>query len=403
MAWRFYLHQNSALEVRIEELKILFALSATEGWIGGVNYYKNLFLALKRVHKPMIVPVAAIDGDSENILAPYYEQAKYKVRRDWKFYIKKLLNTVFDKNYDCTGNVTRIYKDYDLLFGCTSGSRKADIIWIPDFQHLHLPQMFSDEEIQNRNIHYKEDASDAKIVILSSNDALKDFTNFCPEYISKARVLHFVSYIEPELYSETDSIIKTVINKYKLPERFFFIPNQFWRHKNHIVVFKALKILRDAGYTNIHVVCSGNTEDYRNRGYFQFLLNYIDANDLKSQVHILGVIPYIEVIALIRYSVALLQPSLFEGWSSCIEEAKSIGKNCILSNLSVHVEQNPPNSVFFNPYDDGELANILLKTYNAQKGIPCSDLEKKAREGMELRMMEFGETFKKIALEAMGR
>jgi glycosyltransferase involved in cell wall biosynthesis len=40
-----------------------------------------------------------------------------------------------------------------------------------------------------------------------------------------------------------------------------------------------------------------------------------------------------------RASTALINPSLFEGWSTTVEEAKSTGTPMILSDLGVHREQ----------------------------------------------------------------
>lgn len=45
----------------------------------------------------------------------------------------------------------------------------------------------------------------------------------------------------------------------------------------------------------------------------------------------LGLVPRSDVIALMRYSISLINPSFFEGWSTTVEEAKSMGKQIILS------------------------------------------------------------------------
>ena len=42
----------------------------------------------------------------------------------------------------------------------------------------------------------------------------------------------------------------------------------------------------------------------------------------------------------------MINPSLFEGWSSTVEECKSVGKNMILSDLNVHKEQYPTQTFF---------------------------------------------------------
>ena len=80
---------------------------------------------------------------------------------------------------------------------------------------------------------------------------------------------------------------------------------------------------------------------------------------------ILGVVPYPELISLVYHSIAIINPSLFEGWSTTVEEAKSLGKTLILSDLNVHREQNPQRAVYFNPDSPERLASILLEYSNS--------------------------------------
>ena len=62
-------------------------------------------------------------------------------------------------------------------------------------------------------------------------------------------------------------------------------------------------------------------------------------------------LPRAHVFRLMRQSLAVLQPSLFEGWSTSVEEAKSVGKRMILLDIPVHREQDPPRALFFDPRD----------------------------------------------------
>ena len=67
-------------------------------------------------------------------------------------------------------------------------------------------------------------------------------------------------------------------------------------------------------------------------------------------------VPREDLYQLIRQSLAVLQPSLFEGWSTTVEEAKSIGKQIILSDLPVHREQVESGARFFDANDPNSLA-----------------------------------------------
>ena len=55
--------------------------------------------------------------------------------------------------------------------------------------------------------------------------------------------------------------------QYGLPDTFFHLPNQFWAHKNHLLVVDALSSLQSSGIQTT-VVCTGHTTDIRRPEYF---------------------------------------------------------------------------------------------------------------------------------------
>jgi len=56
----------------------------------------------------------------------------------------------------------------------------------------------------------------------------------------------------------------------------------------------------------------------------------------------------------------VIQPSLFEGWSSVVEDAKAMNQNLIVSSLKVHQEQLGQLAYYFNPNDENELMQQIL-------------------------------------------
>ena len=65
-------------------------------------------------------------------------------------------------------------------------------------------------------------SKNGKFVILSSNDAKKDFEACFPQFINKAKVLQFVVPFENIQYDR-----KLLREKYGINGDFFFIPNNF--------------------------------------------------------------------------------------------------------------------------------------------------------------------------------
>jgi glycosyltransferase involved in cell wall biosynthesis len=279
----------------------------------------------------------------------------------------------------------------------SAGKGIAVLYWIPDFQFLHLPEMYSKVQISSLEEKFRQGAQRATLVVLSSQDAQQDFEKILPEYLHKTRVMHFVAHIPENLYAIDPAI---VIDAYHLPEKFIYLPNQFWKHKNHIVVFEALKILKEKKITPF-IVFTGNPIDSRNPLHFANLIQKISEWGIREQVAFLGLVPHDHVYCLIRQSICVLNPSLFEGWSTTVEEAKSVGKRVILSDLPVHREQNPPDSLYFDPKNPHQLADLLADCWHCFAPGPDVELESQARQAYPLLIMNFAETLVFIAAEAV--
>ena len=160
--------------------------------------------------------------------------------------------------------------------------------------------------------------------------------------------------------------LEQLLDKYELPkEPFFFVPNQFWQHKNHPVVLKALLLAKEKE-PNLQVWFCGKEHDHRNPDYADTLRQFIVENGMSENTRFLGFIEREDQLAFMRFAQAIIQPSLFEGWSTVVEDAKSVGQRLIISNLDVHREQlaNWPVSHFlFSAHDAHQLAKQMLVWY----------------------------------------
>jgi len=80
----------------------------------------------------------------------------------------------------------------DVVFGLfllNRFGRIPTLSWIPDFQHIHLPEMFSTSERSQRDSIFLRTAKISNRVILMSQSVKKDFETFAPQYAGKAKVL----------------------------------------------------------------------------------------------------------------------------------------------------------------------------------------------------------------------
>ena len=105
------------------------------------------------------------------------------------------------------------------------------------------------------------------------------------------------------------------------------------------------------------VVMTGRTDDQRDPGLYARLITEARRAGVASHFLHLGLVPYEDVFGLNASAEALINPSLFEGWSTTVEEAKALGTRMLLSDISLHREQ-APDAMFFDPHSPAALAAL---------------------------------------------
>ena len=136
--------------------------------------------------------------------------------------------------------------------------------------------------------------------------------------------------------------------------------NQFWQHKNHIVVLKAMKVYFSAHpESELIFAFTGKLDDYRAPEYIEKLKKLFEEDEIKKHALLLGFIDRMDQIAIMKNAQFVIQPSLFEGWGTVVEDAKVLDKTILLSDISVHREQKNDKCRFFDPHNPEMLVSII--------------------------------------------
>jgi len=387
-------------------IRVAFLLNFPLTYKGGINYIKNLFYAIKEVDNRQIEIVLFVPTDITQeyieLFLPYVAEVvkvKFLKRGSFTWFLDKVFQKCF--NYGViTDHIIKKNK-INIISHSSYVSRYSkikSINWIPDFQYLHYPGLWPVSQLNNTKKHHKYLAEKSDIIVLSSFDAFKDYKNVYTYLGEKVRVLHFVSQ-PTSTNSNLGNIDLSLIERYSQGKLFFYLPNQFWAHKNHMLVFKAVKILKSRGYDFL-LLTSGVMEDFRNKNdHIKFLKDYVEENHLSETIKFLGVIPYDDVLALMKNSRAVINPSYFEGWSSTVEEARTLGANLLLSDIPVHREQSPPSSQYFNPDQEEELANLMEHHLEFSTKSAADDYA--LMRSLSERTVAFGNTYLGIVKELL--
>ena len=359
---------------------LIYAAGSSE-WIGGVYYARNILYQLS-LNKKITDRYNLFVFTNETCKMNFYDIDNIKVivsKGNERF---ELLKAIFIHNirYRYPGNKN--------IAMCRA------ISWIPDFQHENLKNMFPDYEVENR-IHERKNIVDKNLpLVLSSNDALYDFNRFYTADKKNVYVMHFVSFIEPVIKSIKANYEEKVLEKFNLlKKRYVYIANQFWKHKNHIVVLKAIKkIIAD---TNLYFVFSGKLSDYRNPDYIEEIKQIITELEKTNRLFNLGFLDRKEQIIVMKNCDFLIQPSLFEGWGTVVEDAKVLDKYVLLSDISIHREQMNEKCRLFPVNDVDALGKMILEE---EKKEHISNINEGLLE-MRNNALEYSKVFERLLWE----
>ncbi|HAO26191.1 MAG: glycosyl transferase [Methylophaga sp.] len=362
--------------------------------MGGLNYQVNLISALLEFENQRVEPILFLGDDvAIDVLERFNALDGLKIVHSQEFNRshknRRLLKAIVT---GCDTDALAVFKvhEIDVVFEAADfygwHFNIPTIAWIPDLQHRKLRQYFGFFAFWKREIGFRMQVYAKRHIMLSSLDAAKDFQQF---YKLPNERLHVVNFSVPVRPIKFD--FEVLLAKYNLPRHFFYLPNQFWQHKNHECVIKALGIAKREG-KEIIVAVSGNHEDSRDPDYFPKLLSLIAAESVEDNFRVLGMIPYDDVQALMLSAAALINPSRFEGWSTTVEEAKSLGVEMLLSDINVHREQAEQNALFFEQDKPAQLAEqmITLSSISIDKRIEdMKQAAERSRTFMSLFAMKF--------------
>lgn len=379
----------------MRKIRIGIPIIGGSNWLGGISYIELLCKALSEIEERSELELY--------LIVNIQTQSELKYHESLFDYLDGIICIDIQK---LESRLTKIdIKDMDALFSfidfyfpaMDAMPLNSSASWIPDFQHKHLPEYFPNSEIKKRDILFSRISSIAKLIVFSSNDAKNDFEKFYPNSKANKKVLPFYSLPNNQWY-EIDSIEIQI--KYGLPDKYIICCNQFWGHKNHRRLFEAILRLRENNQ-EVHLVCTGSIVDFRNTGYFESLQQFIKENDLDNTIFILGNIPREDQIQLIRRSLFLVQPSLFEGWSTVVEDARVLGKSILLSDLYVNMEQSPKYGTYFKRFDVDDLAKKIKEMYKQHLPGPEINREQEAIQDSKRLIKEYTDKFLGVVRSAL--
>jgi glycosyltransferase involved in cell wall biosynthesis len=146
-------------------------------------------------------------------------------------------------------------------------------------------------------------------------------------------------------------------DRYPLPAKFIFYPAQFWQHKNHARLIRAIHAVR-AELPDIQLILVGSKKN----GYQQ-ALRLVGELGLEDAVHFLGYVPNADLPELYRRARALVMPTFFGPTNIPPLEAFALGCPVAVSNIYGIPEQVGDAALLFDPESVPEIAAALRRLW----------------------------------------
>lgn len=230
------------------------------------------------------------------------------------------------------------------------------VLTIWDLQHrlqAYFPEVsLSGWTFDEREKFYGNAIQKASYVVIGNNDGanqIEKFYGFPNERIKR------IPLPTPD-FVFSKQVDDSILAKNELEKnKYLFYPAQFWPHKNHIRILKALKILKDKGI-NVKLALSGTDKGNKN-----YIKQKVKEYGLEKNVKFLGFVSEAELISLYKNAFALTFASMFGPDNIPPLEAMALSCPVICSDIKGMREQLDNAALFFNPLDEHSLVIELCR------------------------------------------
>ncbi|MCP9926734.1 glycosyltransferase family 1 protein [Cyanobium sp. CH-040] len=156
--------------------------------------------------------------------------------------------------------------------------------------------------------------------------------------------------------STEESTQECILKRYGLSPGFLFYPAQFWPHKNHAGLLRAVRILESSYSLTPDIVFTG--ADHGNRNYIESLVSDLG---LSGRVHFLDFIPRDHLPALYSHALCLIYPSFFGPDNLPPLEAFSLGCPVITARVDGALDQLGRHAArYFDPAQPDDIARSIF-------------------------------------------
>lgn len=221
---------------------------------------------------------------------------------------------------------------------------------------MEFPEVRENREFEKREDIYQHVLIKAIAVIVDSELGKENVIRRYGVDSDRVEVLPFSpargTSLDDDAYQSDFVDIK---QKYQIHGDYIYYPAQFWAHKNHVYILKAIALLKEKHDIELYAVFSGS-----DKGNLSHVLAVAESLEIKHLVRYIGFVPNEEIPYLYKQSLALVMPTYFGPTNLPPLEAFQLGVPVIYSDLPGLREQVGDAALLVDLSNPQSLVNHLL-------------------------------------------
>lgn len=303
---------------------------------------------------PNVYPKELIDKNYYDFLPNYYFKGKHKL-----FRLSRYLQSFYHKDSQ-TENLNRSITllrqgDFDIFhptyydpYFLNYLDGKPFVLTVYDLIHDIYPEFFPLNEGLRESMRLL--VNKAAAIIAISNQTKQDLIYYYDVAPNKIDVIYLASSLNPNSLKAS--------TKFALPQKYFLYVGNRTIYKNFYFLIKIYSKLLHID-PNIHLICCGGYPFSREEHY------YFHEQNVHDNIHYVSATDE-NLIYLYRHAMALISPSIYEGFNIPLVEAMSCGCLVVASQAPPNQEIGGDGLLFFNSKDIKSGLEQILKVCRDQ-------------------------------------
>ncbi len=199
----------------------------------------------------------------------------------------------------------------------------------------------------------------ASLIAAVSNHTAKDIVRFFPHIVDK--IITVYPGRDPFFKPDLD---QTVLKKHQLNTPYFLTVGTIEPRKNLLLLLRAYQTFREQSTTSVSLVIAGG------KGWkYQAFYTALDRHPFKTDIILTGYVEKQLLPSLYTHALAMIYPSLYEGFGLPVLEAMACGTKAICSNRSSLPEVGGAAALYFDPENKQQLVRHMHSIISDQAAL----------------------------------